>query len=69
MIAEGFGKSSINDKVRFYEIAKGSAFETKSHLIYGQKVGYFKEDSINHLFKELNVIIFEINKLKKALKK
>ena len=68
-IAEGFGKSSINDKVRFYEIAKGSAFETKSHLIYGQKVGYFKEDSINHLFKELNVIIFEINKLKKALKK
>ncbi|WP_210766904.1 four helix bundle protein [Empedobacter stercoris] len=68
-IAEGFGKSIINDKVRFYEIAKGSAFETKSHLIYGQKVGYFKEDSINHLFKELNVIIFEINKLKKALKK
>ncbi|MFV0187227.1 four helix bundle protein [Empedobacter falsenii] len=68
-IAEGFGKSSINDKVRFYEIAKSSAFETKSHLIYGQKVGYFKEDSINHLFKELNVIIFEINKLKKALKK
>lgn len=68
-IAEGFGKSSINDKVRFYEIAKGSAFETKSHLIYGQKVGYFKEDSINHLFEELNVIIFEINKLKKALKK
>ncbi|MFV0138839.1 four helix bundle protein [Empedobacter falsenii] len=41
-IAEGFGKSSINDKVRFYEIAKSSAFETKSHLIYGQKLDILK---------------------------
>lgn len=67
-IAEGFGKSSINDKVRFYEIAKGSAFETKSHLHYGQKVGYFTIDHINPLLEELNATIFEINKLKKALK-
>ncbi|MDM1040599.1 MULTISPECIES: four helix bundle protein [Empedobacter] len=48
-IAEGFGKSSINDKVKYYEIAKGSAFETKSHLYYGQKVGYFNENTINLL--------------------
>ena len=67
-IAEGFGKSSINDKVKYYEIAKGSAFETKSHLYYGQKVGYFNENTINLLLEELNATIFEINKLKKALK-
>ncbi|MDM1299210.1 four helix bundle protein [Empedobacter falsenii] len=67
-IAEGFGKSNINDKVKYYEIAKGSAFETKSHLYYGQKVGYFNENTINLLLEELNATIFEINKLKKALK-
>ena len=67
-IAEGFGKSSINDKVKYYEIAKGSAFESKSHLYYGQKVGYFNENTINLLLEELNSTIFEINKLKKALK-
>ncbi len=67
-IAEGFGKSSINDKVKYYEIAKGSAFETKSHLYNGQKVGYFNENTINLLLEELNATIFEINKLKKALK-
>ena len=67
-IAEGFGKSSINDKVKYYEIAKGSAFETKSHLYYEQKVGYFNENTINLLLEELNATIFEINKLKKALK-
>lgn len=67
-IAEGFGKSSINDKVKYYEIAKGSAFETKSHFYYGQKVGYFNENTINLLLEELNATIFEINKLKKALK-
>ena len=67
-IAEGFGKSSINDKVKYYEIAKGSAFESKSHLYYGQKVGYFNENTINLLLEELNATIFEINKLKKALK-
>ena len=67
-IAEGFGKSSVNDKVKYYEIAKGSAFETKSHLYYGQKVGYFNENTINLLLEELNATIFEINKLKKALK-
>ena len=67
-IAEGFGKSSINDKGKYYEIAKGSAFETKSHLYYGQKVGYFNENTINLLLEELNATIFEINKLKKALK-
>ena len=64
-IAEVFGKSSINDQVKYYEIAKGSAFETKSHLYYGQKVGYFNENSINLLLEELNATIFEINKLKK----
>ncbi|OGP70635.1 MAG: four helix bundle protein [Deltaproteobacteria bacterium RBG_16_50_11] len=40
-IAEGFGRKHTRDKLRFYYNARGSLAETKSHLIYGHKVGYF----------------------------
>lgn len=41
-IAEGYGKESNIEKIRFYVISRGSAFETKNHLIYGEKVNYFE---------------------------
>jgi four helix bundle protein len=36
-IAEGFGRSFILDKIKFYIYSRGSAFETKNHLIYVKK--------------------------------
>ncbi|WP_202974458.1 four helix bundle protein [Chryseobacterium elymi] len=43
-IAEGFGRRTAKDKSRFYDISRGSAFETKSHLIYGNRVKYFSDN-------------------------
>lgn len=63
-IAEGFGRKHTKDKVNFYYASRGSLAETKSHLIYGEKVGYFKELDCKELkgltddvMKELNALI------------
>jgi four helix bundle protein len=68
-ISEGFGRKHTNDKLKFYYNARGSLAETKNHLIYGQKVGYFtvaefKEYSnlIKEIWKELNALISSLTK-------
>jgi len=55
-IAEGFGRKHSKDKLNFYYDARGSLAETKSHMIYGKNVGYFKVDESN----EINLLIEEI---------
>src|SRR5450759_4420705 len=57
-IAEGFGRSTKKDKSNFYIIARGSSFETQSHLLYGNKVGYFEQEITKRLFDEYNDLIF-----------
>jgi four helix bundle protein len=68
-ISEGFGRKHTNDKLRFYYNARGSLAETKNHLIYGHKVGYFtsvefREYStlIKEIWKELNFLINSLSK-------
>ena len=68
-ISEGFGRKHTNDKVRFYYNARGSLAETKNHLIYGHKVGYFNtaefEDFlglIEDIWKELNSLMSSLTK-------
>jgi four helix bundle protein len=63
-IAEGFGRKHTKDKLNFYYHSRGSLAETKSHLIYGRRVGYFdKKDfedlsnCIDEIWKELNSLI------------
>ena len=63
-IAEGFGRRHTKDKLNFYYDARGSLFETKSHLIYGKNVGYFTITEFNEhnvliedIWKELNSLI------------
>lgn len=67
-ISEGFGRNTGKDKSSFYIIARGSAYETQSHLIYGNQVGYFDPTATENLLKEYNDLIFELNKLLKALR-
>ena len=45
-LAEGFGRKHTKDKLNFYYAARGSLAETKSHLLYGQGVGYFKNPAV-----------------------
>jgi four helix bundle protein len=62
-IAEGFGRRGNKDKAYFYGVARGSAFETQNHLLYGQGVGYFDPDTTEAYFNEYKELIFEINRL------
>jgi four helix bundle protein len=66
-IAEGFGRNTGPDKNRFYVISRGSAFETKNHLIYGNKVKYFAIEEIEPIYKKTETVIHELNKLIKSL--
>lgn len=62
-IAEGFGRRTNKDKSRFYDIARGSSFETKSHLIYGTRVKYFVLDDYNEIKNLIEEVIHELNKI------
>jgi len=66
-IAEGFGRNTKKDKSHFYIIARGSSFETQNHLLYGNKVGYFDNQTTQLHFSEYNELIYELNKLIKSL--
>lgn len=68
-IAEGFGRKHTKDKLKFYYNARGSLAETKSHLIYGHKVGYFNKvefeqnsNLIKEIWKELNSLINSLSR-------
>ena len=66
-IAEAFGRSTSPDKNKFYDYSRGSAFETKSLLIYGNKVGYFESESSQEIIEKLSEIIYYFYKVKLAL--
>jgi len=68
-IAEGFGRRTNKDKINFYIIARGSAFETQSHLLYGSKIKYFESKAVDVLFSECDSLIYELNKIMQSLKK
>lgn len=67
-ISEAFGRQTPKDKKNFYVFARGSAFETKSHLLYGIAVGYFHEDDCKPILIGYEDLIFDLNKIIKTLK-
>ena len=48
-IAEGFGRMHPRDAARFYEFARGSLMETRSHLIDGRDRGYLERELCSRL--------------------
>lgn len=68
-IAEGFGRTTNKDKSNFYIFSRGSAFETQSHLIYGQEVGYFENTKVEQMLSSYNELIHELNRILKSLEK
>ncbi len=48
-------------------MARGSAYETQNHLIYGRALGYFQEKECNELMNQYNEIIHQLNKLIRIL--
>jgi four helix bundle protein len=67
-IAEGFGRKHTKDTLNFYYMSRGSLAETKSHLIYGCKVGYFEKSELTGMSAMMDDIWQELNKLISSFK-
>ena len=68
-ISEGFGRKHTKDKLIFYYDSRASLTETKNHLIYGHRVGYFDQlefeehsNLIEEIWKDLNSLISSLQK-------
>jgi four helix bundle protein len=68
-LAEGFGRRHTDNKLNFYYDSRGSLAETNSHLIYGRRVGYFREEKCKGLIKLIEEIWKELNYLIAALQR
>lgn len=66
-IAEAFGRRTKKDKIYFYTVSRGSAFETQSHLLYGNDVEYFKDEDISDLLVGYDNLIHQLNKIIKTI--
>ena len=68
-ITEAFGRYHKKEKINFYYFARGSLLETKNHLEYGKRVGYFSGEQLIIINKLLDEVYFELNKIIKTLNK
>ena len=55
-IAEGCGKSSRKETIRFFQLALGSATETESHLMIAADFGYIDAKAREALLGEIKTI-------------
>ena len=71
-IAEGFGRQTYKEKVRFYYIAQGSLTELKNQLLIARDIGYAKKKDFQLLAEQANfahkLLIGLIRKSKELLK-
>lgn len=68
-IAEAFGRRTSKDKIYFYTVSRGSAYETQNHLLYGDGIEYFDKEVIDHLVKEYDNLIHQLNKITNRLER
>jgi four helix bundle protein len=55
-IAEGFGRKSQQDFIRFLKISMGSLFELQTQLRIAKNLEYFEEGKFNKVFEETREI-------------
>jgi four helix bundle protein len=68
-IAEGFNRYHPNDKIRFYHNARGSAGESKSHIILSKDLKYIADTDAHMMIGELGEIEMMINGLINSLRR
>ncbi len=60
-IAEGYRKKGINDKLRFYNIAAGSADECRYYIILSKDLKYISEDNYSEIYEKINIVSKMLN--------
>lgn len=53
-IAEGYGRGSSKDYVRYLKIARGALYEIDTQLLFAQSLGYLALDAYERLLDQLN---------------
>jgi four helix bundle protein len=54
-IAEGFGRHSYKEKMRFYYLAQGSLTELKNQIIAAKDIGYLDAENYGKIFEQANI--------------
>ena len=67
-IAEGRGRNSDKEFLRFLNIANGSAYELETQLIICQRLGYIKSDQLLRVFQLCDEVCRMLNAINKKLK-
>lgn len=62
-IAEGFGRRTGKEKIRFYNIAIGSLFELQNQMLLSKDLGYLDESQIAFI----QPLALEVNRLLNGL--
>lgn len=68
-IAEAFGRFHYRDKLNFYYNSRGSAHETKSHLLYARDVGYIEDRTCESLGHRVEEVLFDLNSVINTLRR
>ncbi len=68
-IAEGHGRSTTGDYIRFLNIAYGSLAETETHLVLANELGMLDKEKLNFLIEKSAEIGRMLNGLINALEK
>lgn len=68
-IAEAFGRRTSKDKIYFYTVSRGSAYESQNHLLYGDGVDYFDEKIVDDLVLKYDDLIHQLNKITNKLER
>ena len=67
-IAEGKGRDSTKDFVRFLNIAKGSLYELQTQCILANKIGYLDQENYRSITKKCETLEHRLSALIKYLK-
>lgn len=66
-MAEGYGRDSAKDYIRFLRIACGSSYELETQIILSHDLGYFTKEQAVELYKRNTVVLKLIRGLIRSL--
>ena len=66
-IAEGYGRGSRADYIRFLRIARGSLFEVETQLILSSDLGFVNDDLRNELNEKITAVARPLSGLIRSL--